>query len=415
MKSVVIIGGGVIGLSAAWAMQKRGLDVTIVESASGSNGASIVNAGWISPALSTPVPSPGLVPKSMRWMLSADSPLYIKPAPNVDFLKWLFGFWRACNWRSFTAGTEAAANLNKRTFELFDQMQADGVKFEMRHDGIFYVYYSPLALEEDLKGLEPLKQYNVMPTQTLWGKDAHTLEPSLSDEINGGIWFEHERSITPHELTDALTEWLSERGVQFKTGVLVGGFEESQGKVNSMSTSAGPIQADAFVIAAGARTGQLSAKAGYPLPIQGGKGYCLDYVNPPTEVTRPVDFAEKRFVCTPMNGFTRLAGTMEFSGINDTIRKARVEAIARGASRGFRNWPADPTCATRISGGLRPMAPDGLPVIGWLPSARNVAVATGHGMLGLTMAAATADVLAEMIATGAPPEVIKPFSPSRFR
>jgi hypothetical protein len=106
----------------------------------------------------------------MRWMLSADSPLYIKPAPNIDFLKWLFGFWRACNWRAFTAGTEATANLNKRTFELFDQMQADGVKFEMRRDGIFYVYYSPLALEEDLKGLEPLKQYNVMPTQTLWGR-----------------------------------------------------------------------------------------------------------------------------------------------------------------------------------------------------------------------------------------------------
>jgi D-amino-acid dehydrogenase len=414
LKSVVIIGGGVIGLSAAWAMQKRGLEVTVVEAAAGSHGASIVNAGWIAPALSTPVPSPGLMTQSMRWMLNADSPLYIKPSANLEFLKWLIGFWRSCNRKAFTAGTEATANLNKRTFELFDQMQRDGVKFEMRKDGIFFVYYSPFELDRELRALEPFRQYGVVPTQTLWGRDARELEPSLSDEINGGLWFEHERSVTPHELTNALTAWLSERGVTFKTNASVTGFENDRGTVTSVATTAGAIRADAFVIAAGARSGQLAEGAGYALPIQGGKGYCLDYVNPPTRVTRPVDFAEKRFVCTPMNGFTRLAGTMEFSGINDTIRQARVNAIARGASRGFRDWPADPSLAT-VSAGLRPMAPDGLPVIGWLPSARNVAVATGHGMLGLTMAAATADELAELITTGITPDVLKPFDPARFR
>lgn len=414
MKSVVIIGGGVIGLSTAWAMHKRGFQVTVVEAQPGSNGASVVNAGWISPGLSTPVPSPGLIPQSMRWMLSADSPLYIKPTPNLEFLKWVLGFWRACNWRAFTAGTEATANLNKRTFELFDQMQQDGVKFEMRRDGIFFAYYTPRVLEEDLKAMEPLRQYDVLPTQTLWGKEARELEPALSDEINGGVWYEHERSITPRELTDALTEWLSERGVTFTRNAYVTGFDESQGKIASIATSAGKISADGFVIAAGARSGQLSAKAGHALPIQGGKGYSLDYVNPPTKVTRPIDFAEKRFVCTPMNGFTRLAGTMEFSGINETIRKERVAAIARGASRGFRNWPADPSLA-KIGVGLRPMAPDGLPVIGWLPGARNVAVATGHGMLGLTMAAATGESVAEMFASGRVPDVLKPFDPARFR
>ena len=413
MKSVVIIGGGVIGLSAAWAMRKRGLDVTIVESGDGGGGASIVNAGWIAPALSSPVPAPGLVSTSMKWMMSADSPLYIRPTADASFFKWLFGFWRACNRKAFTAGTEATATFNKRTFQLFDEMQRDGVDFEMRRDGVFFVYYSPFALDRDLRALESYAQYGVAPTMTLWGGEARALEPALSDEINGGFWFEQERSVTPHELTGALTDWLTERGVVLNKGVSVTGFHKTAGKISAIQTTAGTVAADVFVLAAGAHSGHLSALAGHALPIQGGKGYCLDYVNSPVMVTRPVDFAEKSFVCTPMNGFTRLAGTMEFSGINNTIRKERVAAIARGASRGFRNWPADPGLA-RISAGLRPMAPDGLPVIGWLPGARNLAVATGHGMLGLTMAAATAEAAADLVTTGIAPDVIEPFSPARF-
>jgi len=252
VKSVVIIGGGVIGLSAAWAMQKRGLEVTVVEAAAGSNGASIVNAGWISPALSSPVPSPGLISMSLRGMLKADSPLYIKPALKPEFLKWLFGFWRACNVKAFTAGTEAIANLNKRTFDLFDQMQRDGVKLEMRKDGVFFVYYSPFELDHDLRALEPFRRFGIVPNKTLWGGEARDLEPALSDEINGGFWFENERSVTPHELTDALTVWLTDRAVTFKTGVSVTGFDDANGTIGAISTTSGKISADAFVIAAGA-------------------------------------------------------------------------------------------------------------------------------------------------------------------
>lgn len=413
VKSVVIIGGGVIGLTAAWAMRKRGLEVTVLEAGAGGDGASIVNAGWIAPSLSTPVPSPGLVKTSMGWMLRADSPLYIKPSLETDFLKWLFGFWRACNVRSFTAGTEATANLNQRTFELFDQMQRDGVALEMRTDGILFVYRSPLALERHLKALEPFRRYGVAPDKIIWGRDARELEPALADEINGGFWFENDRSVTPHELTGALTDWLTARGVVIKARTPVASFETSRGRITAVSTLAGKISADAFVLAAGARSGQLSKLAGHRLPIQAGKGYCLDYVDPPAAVSRPIDFGELSFVCTPMNGFTRLAGTMEFSGVNDAIRPERVAALARGASRGFKNWPADPGLAA-VGIGLRPMAPDGLPVIGWLPGARNLAVATGHGMLGLTLAAATAEALADLVTTGVAPDVIKPFDPARF-
>lgn len=414
MQHVVIVGGGIVGLNAAYALQKRGARVTMLESHAGSHGASVVNAGWICPGMVEPVPSPGLVRTSLKWMLHSDSPLYIKPTLDPARLRWLFRFWRFCNERCYTAAIEASAALAQSTFAVVDGMVADGVRFEMHQDGILFVFHSPLKLEHELKALEPLAKYGIATPQAYWGKDVRELEPALNETINGGFWYAGERSIRPSTLTDGLTDWLSERMVEIKTNSKVVGFAHSGGKVSAVETTSGRVEADAVLIAAGARSGAVAALAGAILPIEGGKGYCLDYAPPPTPVTRPLDFAESRFACTPMQGMVRLAGTMELSGINDTVRPERVAAIARGASRGLRNWPADPSIA-KVDSGLRPMTPDGLPVIGWLPGFRNLAVASGHAMLGVTLGPSTGAAVAELLTTGATPPVLEPFSPVRFR
>jgi D-amino-acid dehydrogenase len=157
----------------------------------------------------------------------------------------------------------------------------------------------------------------------------------------------------------------------------------------------------------------LTKRIGVKLPIQGGKGYCLDYAPAPVPLARPIDFAESRFVASPMDGLVRLAGTMEFSGLNEVVRQERVAALARGATRAFTSWPEGTTGAT-IGTGLRPITPDGLPVIGWLPGFRNLAVASGHAMLGVTLSASTGDAVAELVMTGRAPDVIEPFDPARF-
>ena len=128
---------------------------------------------------------------------------------------------------------------------------------------------------------------------------------------------------------------------------------------------------------------------------------------------RPIDFAESRFVASPMDGMIRIAGTMEFSGINDIVRQERVAALARGAARALRGWP-EGTGGAIIGCGLRPITPDGLPVIGWLPGFRNLAVASGHAMLGVTLCASTGDAVAELVTSGRAPDVIGPFDPARF-
>jgi len=147
--------------------------------------------------------------------------------------------------------------------------------------------------------------------------------------------------------------------------------------------------------------------------VQAGKGYSLDYTPAPVEVRHPLHVHDYRHVVTPLNGMTRVAGTMEFSGINEVIRPERVEAIVNGAANTIRDWPADlslPICNT----GLRPMSSDGLPILGYLPGYTNLAIATGHGMLGLTLGPASVAAVADLLTNNGSREVLKPFDPARF-
>jgi len=410
---VVIVGSGIIGLSTAYALHRRGAHVTVVESHGGSHGASVVNAGWICPSLSGPVPAPGLVWQSMKWMLRSDSPLYIKPSLEADFLRWLVGFWRHCNARAYQHALEATTALNARTYELFDEMLASGVCYEVHKTGVLFVFHSAATMEHDLRATESLARYGIRPPTPFGAKDLHEMEPSLSPAITAGFWYESERHVRPDTLTAGLARWLQTRGVEFRTDTRVVGIDHAGGGARAVETTAGRIASDAIVLAAGARTGELARALGVALPIQGGKGYCLDYTPPPVPLGRAIDFAESRFVASPMEGMLRLAGTMEFSGLNDIIRPERVAALATGAAQALTGFPAGTSGAT-VGSGLRPITPDGLPVIGWLPGFRNVAVASGHAMLGVTLAPSTGDAVAELVTTGRAPAVIEPFDPARF-
>ena len=159
MERVVIVGGGVIGLSTAYALHRRGCPVTVVDAGPARRAASHGNAGWIVPSLSGPVPAPGLVATSLRWILRPDSPLYVRPRADPGFLRWLLAFWRRCNAGDYRAGLEATAALNARTMELFDAWRADGVAFEEHRNGLAFVYRSRAELERDHAALEPLRPF----------------------------------------------------------------------------------------------------------------------------------------------------------------------------------------------------------------------------------------------------------------
>ena len=410
---VIVIGAGLVGLSTAYALDQRGWRVTVVEARSPGYGASKVNAGRVCPTHSDPVPAPGLVRQSLKWMRRSDSPLYIQPRPNPDLGRFLYTFWRHCNTTAFQSGTEAMSELNSRALDLFDEMRASGVSFEEQRSGTIHVYESAERLEQALRELESMTQFGLHASEPIWGDDLRELEPSLTEHVTGGFWVKEDRQVRPDTLTSGLVEFLKARGVNIRAGSPVTGFDISRDRVTDVRFERGRLETDAVVIAAGSWSPELARMARRRLAVQPGKGYSLDYTPSPVEIRHNLSVDVGRHAVAPFEGMTRLAGTMEFSGLNERIRPERVEAILRSAARTFRGWPTDLRIPV-IGSGLRPMSADGLPIIGWMPGYQNLAVATGHGMLGLTMGPSTADSLAELMTTKSMPQVLKPFDPSRF-
>ncbi len=411
---VVVIGGGIIGLSAAWALRKRGWTVTVVTNRDFGYGASRVNAGWISPGWADPVPSPGLVRTSMRWMRSSSSPLYIQPRLSPSFIRWTVDFWRHCNANDYWRGVEALAGLGKHAFETFDQMRADGISYEEHRDGILFVFQTPAGLDLGMESFARFGPLNGLQIQgPIVGDDLREMEPALTDKIHGGIWMTQERSVRPDTLNASLVSWLNENGVDLRSGVAVEDLTIEGDKVTNVVLDHGRLETDAVLIAAGAWSPQIARFAKRRVPIEGGKGYSLDYTPAPVEIRHPIEIFDYRHVITPMDGMTRLAGTMEFSGINSTIRPERVESIVRGTADIIRGWPTDLSIPV-VGSGLRPMSPDGLPILGYLKGYRNLAIATGHGMMGLTLGSATAVAIADLMTDNSSREVLEPFNPARF-
>ena len=421
MKPVIIIGGGVIGLCTAYSLRQRDIPVTVLDAGPAEQAASHVNAGWIVPAMAEPVPAPGLIATSLRWMLRSDSPLFIDPRALRDpaFLRWTLRFWQHCNRDSYRQGVHALAAFGRRALPLYDAMRAAGVTYEEHRDGIIYAYRSPVSMERDYAGLETIRSYGYAVSPMLSGNILREMEPALSETVQGGFLFPNERSIRPDSLVRGLSAYLRERGVEIRAATPVSGIETTNGKATAVVTQGARIPAETVVVAAGAWTGALLRPLRVDVPVVAGKGYSLDLspqpVSPP--VSSPLYLHETRVAVTPLNGMIRLAGTMEFSGLNHHLRPERIGAIASSAAWAIRGWPAvTPTSGPGISSwtGPRPMTPDGLPVIGWLPRYRGIAIASGHSMAGVGLAPVTGEAIAEMIATGTPPEGVAAFDPARF-
>jgi D-amino-acid dehydrogenase len=407
----------VIGLCAAYWLQKRGCRVTVLDAGSPGGACSKGNAGWIVPCLSGPVPAPGVVKSSLRWMLRSDSPLYIKPRLEAEFIRWLLTFWRHCNARDYRAGLEAVGELNRRTMPLYDELRASGVEFEMHCDGLLFAYRSAEELEHDLAGFAMLEPYGYCNPAPLRGEELHCLEPALADSVIGGYWFPQERHVYPESLMAGLVDVLLEDKVDLRTHTGVSGFRGYGRRIHAVEAGGDSVEADAVVVAAGAWTPAILSLVKATLPIEAGKGYSIDYAPSPCPIQHALYLHEARVAVTPLHGMTRLAGTMELSGTNTDIVPERVAALAHAANRYLCDWPIEETPTTNISPawtGMRPLTPDGLPVIGVVPGFDNLVVASGHSMLGVTLGPATGEAVSELVVTGREPEVLRPFHPSRF-
>lgn len=405
-----MVGGGVIGLTLAYHLALAGEEVCVLDARRTGQGASDVNAGWICPAETAPVPGPGAVALTLRSMLRPDSPVYVHPSLDPAFLAFMLGLWRRSNARDQRAGFEAHLRLAADSLDWFDAYRDDGMDFELHRAGLLMAFLQRRNLEHHRSNLDLVRRFGLQP-RVLIGDDVRAHESALSDAVYGGIFFPRERHVIPGALAAALHRRLRGLGAGVVEDAPVVAVQLAGGRVRSVRTPEATYDADRFVLAAGAWTGPLSREFGVPLPVRPGKGYSVDL--PPFDLRSPINLSDAKVAVTPFTNSLRLAGTMEFAGWDEHVNAVRVRAIMQAPRAYFRNW-AEPATVPMGRAGIRPMTPDGLPVIGRLPGLDNAYVNSGHGMLGVTLAAGSASALTELMLGAGLPPALRPFDPARF-
>jgi len=396
---VAVVGGGAVGLSCAYELARRGADVTVLERDRVGEGCSQGNTGWICPSLSAPLPAPGVMGAAVRGMLRPGSPVLIRPLFGLAFLRWSWGFWRACNPDAYRAGTKATTAIATSAFDLFDELRDQGVGFEMESTGMVVAALTEAGLDEYVTMVgDAQKAGYEEPVEVLGQDEIRSLEPAVSDAVVGGVHMPSERYVRPESLSQGLADAIRRAGGDVREGVEVQSLDE--------------LDADAVVVAAGVWSGRLLESAGVRIPMEAAKGYSVTARGSGTLPQHALYLAEAKVGCSTFGEALRLAGVFDLTGIDLTLRRRRIDMILRDSAAYFRDWKPERTDLEWA--GLRPYPPDGLPVIGPVPGRKTLVVATGHGRMGITLAPVTGRLVADVVLDGTAPRELEFFRVERF-
>lgn len=411
-KHVIVIGGGIIGLCSAYYLHKEGHQVTIVDQSNMDEGASYVNAGYISPSHIIPLSAPGVMKKGLRWMFNTSSPLYIKPRLKPDFLRWVWAFNTSCNTHHVEKAIPVIRDIALLSQELFDAIKKDeNFSFHYEKKGLLMLcltekmldheaHIAGIAREVGLEGIE-------VSSDTI-----QKMDPKVKIKTIGGVFYTCDYHTTPNEFMDDMKNYLRRSGVKIVANEKVEDIVTSGNTITEIHTDKQKLTAEEYVLSAGSWSSILSKKLGLKLKLVAGKGYRIN-TSRPTGITLPAILAEAKVAVTPMHGFTRFGGTMEIAGINKTINKARVEAIANAVSNYYPEVHLTEEEKQMAASGLRPVSHDGLPFIGKSGKCTNLTIATGHAMMGWSMATASGKLVSEIISDKQLSMAIDNFSPDR--
>lgn len=412
-KNVVIIGGGIVGLSSAYFLHKEGHFVTIIDKSDITSGASFVNAGYITPSHIIPMASPGKITQGLKWMFNSASPFYMKPRWDMDFFRWSWYFYKSSTKEKVEKAIPVIKDINLLSRELFEELKASGDlgDFQLERKGLLMLYKTEKSYQHEMEVARKASHLG-LEVNELNTLELAALEPNIKIDAAGAIHYMCDGHTTPTEIMPKLLAFLERSGVVVRKNEEVTDLSFKSGKIHQITTSKGSYDADEVVLAAGSWSGELSKKINIKLPLQPGKGYRINVARK-TGIGMPAILMESNMAVTPMQGFTRFAGTMEFSGINTKIRKERVMAIAKGAKNFYPELEILQEEIDTAKTGMRPVTPDGLPYIGRSATIINLTFATGHAMMGWSLGPATGKLVSEIIGEKKISMDITAFNPSR--
>ncbi len=412
MKEVIVIGGGIIGLCSAYYLHKEGHQVTIIDQSSMDYGASYVNAGYLTPSHIIPLAAPGVMKKGLKWMFNPSSPLFIKPRLNADFLRWSWAFNKSCSVKNVERSITAIKDINIMGRDLYSEIkQQEKFKFQLERKGLLMLCQTEKMLEEEVS-VAKIAEKEGLPVRELSLNELKALEPNVQCNAKGAVLYECDGHTTPQLFMEEMKAYLKASGVTFHKNEKVYDITIEDEKIIAIQTKNKTYKADEFVLAAGSWSNILSKKLGIKLLLEAGKGYRINSERN-LGITMPTILAEAKVAITPMQGFTRFAGTMEIAGINHNINKVRVEAIAKATHNYYPDIELSTQEKNDAACGLRPVSPDGMAYIGKSSKCKNLTIATGHAMMGWSMGPSTGKLVSEIISDKKPSLHLDVFHPDR--
>ena len=412
---VLVVGGGVIGLASALALLEAGRGVRVLEAGRIGRGASHGNCGTITPSHAPPLAAPGMVAKALRWMLTPDAPLYVRPRLDPLLWQWLLHYALRCNQRDWRSSAQAkSALLNDSRARLAEWVQAYRLECEFVESGEDYVFRDPRGFVHGQQELGLLRELGI-GVEIIEGAAYEAQEPAVKPGVAGAIRFAGDAVLRPDRYVAELARAVRERGGVIVEECALHSVQCGRDGIDAQ-TSQGRLRARAAVLALGAWSPRLADAVGVPAlrrVLQPGKGYSITYSRPPLVPKRPLILRERSVCVTAWGSGYRLGSTMEFSGFDDSLNARRLAALERGA-REYLHQPVGAEVREQWCG-WRPMSRDDVPIIGRVPGREGLWLATGHGMMGVGMSTGSAQLLADLLTGRAPAVDPAPYRLERFR
>ena len=391
-----MVGGGVIGAACSHQLANRGYQVTVIEKDLWGRACSHGNCGLICPSHVLPLTEPGAVRKTMFSLLKRNSPFSIRPRFDPRLWKWLWRFARRCRHDRMVEAARTRMPLLEQSQDAYRQMVQEGIlECEWESRGSLYVYRDQEQLDKFSATASLLEQEFGLLPECLDGGQLEAMEPTLKSGLAGAWYFPDDVHVRPDRLLSSWRTHLEKQGVQIHENCELEKLVSEQGRVVAAIAGEQQIELDGLVIATGALTPLLARELGCRLPIQPGKGYSITMPRPQPCPTIPLLFVDEKVVATPMQSGYRLGSMMELNGYDTRIKPRRLKLLRKAAEKYLHEPHADPVEEEWY--GWRPMTSDGVPFIDRLPGLENAWVAAGHNMLGLSMAPATGQLVAELV------------------
>jgi D-amino-acid dehydrogenase len=411
---ILVIGGGAVGICCAYYLSALGKSVAVVEKNDICAGSSYGNAGLIVPSHSIPLAAPGAITQGLKWMFKPESPFYIKPRLDRELLSWLWKFRGASTIQHVRRSIPVLRDLSLASLKLFEALaDTEGLDFFLKRKGIVEVFNTAKAFRAGVEDVHLMQEHG-MENKILDAGELTEFTNGLRTNALGGIYFPQDAHLIPDRFVHQLARLIEKKGVTLFKATEVLAFETSGRRVKAIKTTRGSLAAEEVVLTAGCWSAEIARRLQFRIHMAPAKGYSITFKKPSQCPAVPIKLAEARTVLTPMDDMLRFAGTLELAGFDQSINLRRVQAILKAVTAYFPDINPEALDLLEIWRGLRPCSPDGLPYIGRPPRYDNLILATGHGMLGISLAPITGKIVSQLTVDQIPDIDMAALSLERF-